>query len=86
MTKLHEPLDSNGKRINAGDRAVLEKVSEKLLSGLPTEDQIAIKAQAGKLQTISSFDEHGYAEIEFVDAKGTLHTIWIEPACLRKQA
>jgi hypothetical protein len=86
MTKHYEPLDCDGKQIKIGDRVVLEKVSDNLLSGLPTEDQLAIKAQKGKRQTINDFDEHGHAEIEFVDvAWGMLHTIWIEPSCLRRQ-
>lgn len=85
MTKIYQSMDCNGQRIGAGDRVVIETISEKLLSGLPVEDQVAIAAQVGKLQTISAFDRYGHAEIEFVDDEGLVHTIWIEPTCLRRQ-
>jgi hypothetical protein len=85
MVKRYEPLDCNGKPIFAGDSVVLVRASEKLIAGLPDEDQKAIQAQVGNVLKVNEFDEYGHAEIEFVDTEGMMHTIWIEPSCLRKQ-
>lgn len=62
--------------------AILKKVPEHLLKGLPQEDQDAIEAAVGGLVMVLGEDETGRAEIEFRDAAGDLHTIWIDPASL----
>lgn len=85
MTKVQQPLDASGDHIDAGDTVVLLRAPEPLLAGLPDKDQSAIKACVGETLTVISFDEFGNAEIEFVDADGGMHTIWVEPSTLRKQ-
>lgn len=85
MGKHHAPTDCNRLPLVVGDDVVIVTTPEQLLEGLPDEDQTAILAQVGQTLKVSGFDEYGYAEIEFVDAKGIAHTIWIEPRCLLKQ-
>jgi hypothetical protein len=88
MKKINEHLDCDGNRIFAGDSVVLVRVSENLLRDLPEEDQRAIRGQVGKTLTVIGFDDSGNAEIEFGDTKGaetSYHTVWIEPAHLRKK-
>ena len=78
------PLDRNHKPIVAGDNVKVVEIPARLPVGLPREDQIAIHAQHGKTLTIQGFDQNGYAELEFVDSAGHVHTILIEPYCLEK--
>jgi hypothetical protein len=56
---------------------ILKSVPETVLNGLPDEDQAAIRAAIGKPMTIVGRD-HGRTELEFTDAAGDLHTIWID--------
>lgn len=57
-------------------------IPEEIPEGLPEEDQIAIRAQVGKIMVIQDFNNDGAAELEFVDDAGHIHTIWIDPDCL----
>jgi hypothetical protein len=85
MAKLPELRDCNGIRVGPGDTVSLVRVPPELLDGLPAEDQIAINSQVGKTLVIFGFDDHGLAEIEFLDAEGNPHTIWIETDCLSRK-
>jgi hypothetical protein len=84
MTRPFEPVDAHGKAIQTGDPVVLRDVPDQLLDGLPEEEQKAIRAQKNRTLKVVAFDESGYAELEFTDAGGMLHTIWVEPRCLEK--
>lgn len=77
-------LDAKGNTITVGDRVLFMRAPETLLSGLPLEDQEAIKTQEGKTMEIVGFDSYGHAEMEFTAENGTIHTIWVEPAKLFK--
>lgn len=56
---------------------ILKSVPKGLLDGLPDEDQTAIQAAIGKPMTVVGRD-HGRTELEFTDAAGHIHTIWID--------
>lgn len=78
------PSDSAGRNLSVGDSVLVTRVPKELLSGLPNEDQEAISRCAGQHFTIAGFDDHGHAEIDFIDQHGNPHTIWIQPDCLEK--
>jgi hypothetical protein len=83
--KPKDALDCKGKRIKTGGKVIFLSVEESLLSGLPPEDQSAIKAQKDKTHIVADIDERGYLEIEFEhtrpDSEVTYHTIWASPLC-----
>lgn len=76
--------DCNGNSITVGDSVKLVSIPVRLLEGLLQDDQIAIHAQLGRILIIEGFDLNSYAELEFFDAAGYIHTIWIEPCYLEK--
>ncbi len=75
-------LDCNNKPIAVGDSVRVIEIPVRLPLGLPEEDQIAIHDQIGKALIIQGFNQDGYAELEFIDNAGHIHTMWIEPHCL----
>lgn len=86
MTMPLKHLDCDGYALSAGDVVLLVKVPDSLLSGLPVEDQDAIRSQIGKVLKVDAFDNYGNAEVEFVDNNGDLHTIWVNSTYLKKKA
>jgi len=60
-----------------GDLVVLISVPPALFSGLPEEDQMAIRDVIGKPVRFSGIT-YGQAEIEFKDDRGDDHTIWVD--------
>jgi hypothetical protein len=68
--------------IEPGQNVILRDVPRDLLRGLPDEDQAAIRAIAGKPVMFAgySFDQ---AELEFTDADGDRHSVWVDPALLQ---
>ena len=77
-------LDLNNNPLNEGDAVKLLNASEDLLRGLPLSDQLAIQDQVNKTMAIQSFNEHGHIELEFTDANGDMHFIWVEPNDVEK--
>lgn len=84
MNSTEKYLDKFGRPVAAGDEVVLSEAPAALLSGLPEEDQTAIKAQVGKKLTLNEFDAYGNAELEFIDQANVIHFIWVEPKYLVK--
>jgi len=76
--------DGDGRPINVNDMLIISRVSEDLLRGLPVEDQKSIRDQVGHSVSVQGFDDHGNVEVEFKDSADMIHTIWIEPRCLRR--
>jgi hypothetical protein len=68
--------------LDPGDRVILTSVPASLLRGLPKEDRQAIRSIVGRPVTLAGFS-YGQAELEFTDAQGDGHTIWVEPALIR---
>ena len=69
-------------RFQPGDRVILTTAPASLLRGLPKEDQHAIRSIVGQPVVLAGFS-YGQAELEFNDAQGGDHTIWVETALLR---
>ena len=65
-----------------GAQVVLVNAPASLLRGLPKEDQKAIKSIVGRPVTLAGYS-YGQAELEFTDADGDEHTIWVEPTLIR---
>lgn len=63
--------------LQPGDLVIILSVPPALLSGLPEEDQIAIRSVIGKPVRFAGVS-YGQAEIEFRDNHGDEHTIWID--------
>jgi hypothetical protein len=60
-----------------GDLVVLISVPPAFFSDLPEEDQMAIRSVIGKTVKFSGI-AYGQAELEFRDAHGDEHTIWVD--------
>jgi hypothetical protein len=60
-----------------GDLVVLLSVPATLMSGLPEEDQTAIRSVIGKPVKFTGIT-YGQAELEFRDSNGDEHTIWVD--------
>ena len=65
-----------------GSRVILVDAPASLLRDLPKEDQKAIKSIVGRPVTLAGFS-YGQAELEFTDAEGDEHTIWVATDLLR---
>lgn len=84
MKSKDSVLDADGEALKEGDSVILLNAPDELLSDLPFEDQVAIKAQVGKAMPVQSFDEHGNVELEFKSDDEMIHYIWVKPLYLRK--
>jgi hypothetical protein len=69
-------------QLQPGDRVILTAAPASLLRGLPEEDQNAIRSIVGQPVVLAGFS-YGQAELEFKDAQGDDHTIWVETALIR---
>jgi hypothetical protein len=65
-----------------GRMVVLSTLPSELLSGLPEEDQIAIRSMVGHPVVFAGYS-YGQAEIEFTDSQGDGHSICVEPSLLK---
>lgn len=65
-----------------GDLVLLIRAPQALVSGLPEEDQAAIRAVVGKPIKFAGI-AYGQAELEFRDGDGDDHTIWVDPDLIR---
>jgi hypothetical protein len=72
-----------GGRAVCGSKVVLIEVPPGLLDGLPTEDQEAISGIVGKPIVLNEYEDDGRAELEFKDAEGNFHYIYVSPDFIR---
>jgi len=70
--------------IKVGDKVRIISIPPELPQGLPEEDQEAINAQKGKILVVQEVNENSYAELEFTDTSGQIHTIWLKFRYLEK--
>ena len=63
--------------LQPGDLVILRSVPASLLTGLPDEDQAAIRDAIGKTVKFAGIT-YGQAELEFRDRQGDVHTIWVD--------
>ena len=66
-------------RPRPGDCVILKECPPGLLNGLPIADQQAISAIIGKPVKLIEFGGDGRAELEFVDAEGVIHFLFVSP-------
>jgi hypothetical protein len=66
-------------RLKPGGSVVLTELPPGLLDGLPAEDQRAISDAVGKPVQLVEYDDDGRAELEFTDAHGVIHFIYVNP-------
>ncbi len=64
-------------------KAILTELPQGFLDDLPEEDQKAILDIVGKPIRFVGFDDFGQAELEFREANGTLHFIYVAPKFIR---
>jgi hypothetical protein len=67
--------------VTPGQKVILKSAPPELLRGLPSEDQEAILAIVGQPVAFAGYS-YGQAEIEFTDATGAGHSVWVEPSLL----
>ena len=58
---------------------ILKECPPGLLDGLPTADQQAISAMIGKPVRLNEYNDDGRAEVEFSDADGVIHFLFVSP-------
>ena len=75
-----EPIDKNGTKISKGTWVRMPSAPDELLSGLPEDDQLAIRDIIGKELRVKGFDKNGHVELWFIDKKETYHYIWVRPS------
>ena len=66
-----------------GHKAIVTSLPQGFLDDLPKKDQAAVTAIVGKPIRFLGFDEAGRAELEFREADGTLHFIYLAPKFIR---
>jgi hypothetical protein len=62
---------------------MLVKFPPGFVADLPREDQVAISDIVGKPNMLIGYDDTGRAELEFNDANGVTHSIWVKPQFIR---
>lgn len=65
-----------------GRMVVLNTLPPGLLFGLPEQDRIAIQSIIGQPVTLAGYS-FGQAELEFVDAVGDGHSIWVDSSLIQ---
>jgi hypothetical protein len=66
-----------------GQKVIVTRLPAGFLDDLPEEDQRAIVAIIGKPIHFRGFADSGHAELEFRDANGTLHFIYLAQQFIR---
>ncbi len=69
--------------LQPGDLVILLSVPSSLISGLPEDDQAAIRSAIGKTVKFSGVSYNNQAEVEFRDSHGGIHTIWVDTDRIR---
>ena len=70
----------NGLKIIKGAKVRLPVAPDSLFSGMPEEDQSAIRSIIGKKLFVKGFDQYGHVELHFKDMDGDYHYIWVRPS------
>ena len=76
--------DRHGAPMRKGDAIKLVDIPLELFLGLSESEQKTLRAEIGKLHLIQSVNQHGKLKLEFFDARGSSHTIFIRPACVTR--
>ena len=76
--------DCQGQAIRKGDTVKLVDIPLELFLGLSESEQKTLRAAIGKTHLIQNASQYGKLKLEFFDARGTSHTIFIRPACVTR--
>lgn len=76
--------DRHGRSIRRGDTVKLVDIPLELFLGLAEPEQKTLRAEIGKMHLIQSANQHGKLKLEFFDARGIPHIIFIRPACVTR--
>jgi hypothetical protein len=79
-----EFTDRHGMVIRKGDTVKLLDIPLGLLLGRTESEQNALREAIGNRHLVQSYNQHGKIELEFYDARGIPHTIFINPACVTR--
>ena len=83
--KTHQIFfDRHGRPIRRGDTVKLVDIPLELFLGLTEPEQKTLRASIGKAHLIQSASQHGKLKLEFSDARGASHTIFIRPTCVTR--
>ena len=82
MSKIF--YDRQGQAIRKGDTVKLVDMPLELFLGLTESEQKTLRAAIGKTHLIQNTNQHGRLKLEFFDAKGISHIIFIRPACVTR--
>jgi len=77
-------VDFQGKPLKKWDIVRMLEIPQDLFSKLHKAQHTALRAEAGKVHLIQSFDKHGKIELEFHDENFTPHTIWVNSSCVTR--
>ena len=66
-------------RPKVGEKVVLLGVPPGFVDDLPRSDQLAITAAIGTMVLLLDYDDDGRAEVEFIEADGAIHSIFVDP-------
>jgi len=75
--------DSQTKKVIPGGLAILTELPPGLLSGLPREDQKAIRQIVGKPVLLEEYDDDGRAVLTFTDSNEVIHSIFVNPKFIK---
>jgi len=83
-------LDRDGVPLRQGDTVKIVGMPDlsQMSRACRKESQSVFEYLQKKYKRIKSFDEHGFAEIEFriaSEADHSIHTVWIEPHLLKRK-
>jgi hypothetical protein len=76
-------MAQKSRKMNPGQKVVLKELPPGLVDGLLRSDQEAISEVVGKPILLVTCEDDGRAELEFVDKKGHIHFIWVDPKFIR---
>jgi hypothetical protein len=83
VARSFQVKESPNKRTKPGSMVILVKLPPGLLSGLPREDQKAIRQIVGKPVLLEGYDDDGRAILTFTESNEVSHSIFVSPRFLK---
>ena len=77
-------FDHKGTLLRKGDTVKLLTLPLEMFLGLPESEQKILRAEIGKKHLIQGSGGQGKIKLEFYDAHGSLHAIFINPSCVTR--
>jgi hypothetical protein len=73
------------RRPAVGEKVLLKGLPKGFLANLPASDKRAISTMIGRRVLLVAYDADDRAELEFVDAKGVIHYIYVDPRFISEE-